>query len=115
MFPASGGVFLSVGTTDGYRFACWPTAICAKTAHILLHLPISDVKKTRLYPEVFGEGREKGRLEPVLNQRTRRCGALTPTHLDRTHALDSTQLGTLGEALLDFGSVADLDAWLREH
>jgi predicted transposase/invertase (TIGR01784 family) len=81
----------------------------------MLHLPISDVKKTRFYQEVFGEGREEGQLELVLRLLTRRCGALTPSHLEKIRAIDSEQLGALGEALLDFGSVEDLDAWLREH
>lgn len=81
----------------------------------MLHLPISDVKKTRFYQEVFGEGREEGQLELVLRLLTRRCGALTPPQLEKIRALDSEQLGALGDALLDFGSVEDLDAWLREH
>lgn len=85
----------------------------------MLHLPISDVKKTRFYQEVFGEGREEGREEArrelIVSQLARRCGALTPPHLEKIRVLDSAQLVGLGEALLDFGSIADLDAWLRDH
>ncbi|QVL49328.1 MAG: DUF4351 domain-containing protein [Thiocapsa sp.] len=54
-------------------------------------------------------------IDLVLRLLTRRCGALTQPRLEKIQVLDSTQLGTLGEALLDFGSVADLDACLREH
>ncbi|CRI67308.1 conserved hypothetical protein [Thiocapsa sp. KS1] len=85
----------------------------------MLHLPVTDVKKTRSYQEAYGEGREEGReegqLELVLRLLTRRCGALTPPQLEKIRAIDSEQLGALGDALLDFGSVEDLDAWLRDH
>jgi hypothetical protein len=33
----------------------------------------------------------------------------------RVRTLATQQLADLGEAQLDFGSQADLDAWLREH
>ncbi|MFB1490674.1 MAG: DUF4351 domain-containing protein, partial [Thiocapsa sp. C3-sup] len=81
----------------------------------MLHLPVTDVKKTRSYQEAYGEGREEGQIELVLRLLNRRCGALTPPHVEKIQALDSTQLGTLAEALLDFGSVSDLDDWLCEH
>jgi predicted transposase YdaD len=81
----------------------------------MLHLPVDDVRKTRSYQEAFGEGREEGRLELAIRQLARRCGVLTPPHLEKIRALDSEQLGALGEALLDFGSIEDLDAWLRDH
>ena len=85
----------------------------------VLHLPVTDVKKTRSYQEAYGEGREEGReqgrLELVLRLLARRRGAMTPPQLEKIRALDSARLGTLGEALLDFGSVANLDAWLRDH
>lgn len=85
----------------------------------MLHLPVTDVKKTRSYQEAYGEGREEGReegqLELVLRLLNRRCGALTPPYLEKIRAFHSEQLGALGEALLDFVSIEDLDAWLREH
>ncbi|WP_200387347.1 DUF4351 domain-containing protein [Thiocapsa imhoffii] len=85
----------------------------------MLHLPVTDVKQTRSYQEAYGEGREEGREEArrelILSQLARRCGALTPPHLEQIRALDSAQLVGLGEALLDFGSIADLDAWLQDH
>lgn len=89
----------------------------------MLHLPVTDVKKTRSYQEAYGEGREEGREEGrnearrelILSQLARRCGALKLPHLEKIRALDSAQLVGLGEALLDFGSIEDLDTWLRDH
>jgi predicted transposase/invertase (TIGR01784 family) len=85
----------------------------------MLHLPVTDVKKTRSYQEAFGEGREEGREEArrelVLRLLARRCGTLLPPHLEKIRALDGEQLGALGDALLDFGSIEDLDTWLMDH
>jgi hypothetical protein len=48
----------------------------------VLHLPVTDVKKTRSYQDAFVKGREEGREETrrelILSQLARRCGVLTP-------------------------------------
>jgi predicted transposase YdaD len=81
----------------------------------MLHLPITDVKKTRFYQEVFSEGREEAERALILRQLKRRCGALTPGQESRIGTLGSADLGALGEALLDFRSRDDLDTWLQQH
>lgn len=89
----------------------------------MLHLPETDLKKTRFYQEVFSEGREEGLDEGrreaeralVLRQLTRRCGPLNPELQARIRALSSEQHGELSEALLDFRSLDDLEAWLQAH
>jgi hypothetical protein len=40
---------------------------------------------------------------------------LTSHQQAQIQALSSDQLGTLGEALLDFRSVDDIETWLRTH
>jgi predicted transposase YdaD len=107
----------------------------------MLHLPETDLKKTRFYQDVFGEGRQEGwqegrregrqegwqegrregrregRAEEALNlvqrQLQRRIGGLTPQQESRLRSLDTPRLEALGEALLDFLSPDDLEAWLR--
>ncbi|BAY11695.1 DUF4351 domain-containing protein [Calothrix sp. NIES-2098] len=62
------------------------------------------------------EGREQGKqLEActmVLRLLNRRVGALTPQLQERIQQLSTPQLEDLGEALLDFSAIADLENWL---
>jgi predicted transposase/invertase (TIGR01784 family) len=93
----------------------------------MLQLPETDLKKTRFYQEVFQEGltegreegREEGRLEGeqflVMRQLKRRLGTLTAAQQTRIQALSPDALCTLAEALLDFQTSADLEAWLQNH
>jgi predicted transposase YdaD len=93
----------------------------------MLQLPVTDVKKTRFYQEVFGEGREEGRQEGLEEERQRgrqrevrlvlrllerRIGHLPADDQARIGALTLDDLEALGEALLDFADLADLAAWL---
>ena len=98
---------------------------------IMLQLPETDLKKTRFYQEVFREGliegreegREEGRAEGrlqgeqrlVLRLLKRRLGTLDAANQARVQALSADSLGALAEALLDFQTTADLDAWLGAH
>jgi predicted transposase YdaD len=90
-----------------------------------LHRPIDGVRETCFDQEVFCEQRAKGReeghkkgrkeaLRPLTRgQLTRRNGASTPKLRAKIQALSSEELAALGEALLDFRTIADLDAWLQ--
>lgn len=89
----------------------------------MLHPPETDLKKTRCYQEVFHEGElvgeargeARGELSMVLRLLRRRLGGLDGARREQIARLASTKLGELGEALLDFTRVEDLDAWLRGH
>ena len=48
----------------------------------------------------------------VLRLLNRRVGALTPQLQERIQQLSTPQLEDLGEALLDFSAIADLENWL---
>jgi hypothetical protein len=48
----------------------------------------------------------------ILRQLNRKVGALSPQTLEQVNALSIEQLESLGEALLDFGAIADLAQWL---
>ncbi|BAZ03714.1 DUF4351 domain-containing protein [Calothrix sp. NIES-3974] len=61
------------------------------------------------------EGRIEGKREMVLRQLNRRVGTLTPQLQERIQRLSVSQLEDLGEALLDFNAIADLENWLATH
>jgi len=61
------------------------------------------------------KGREEGKQELILRMLNRRLGSTPPSMTSRLGQLTSSQLDDLGEALLDFDSVADLDQWLSAH
>ena len=95
-----------------YKF---PT-LTREEIRLMLHLPETDLKKTRFYQDVFREGRQEGRQEGeralVLRQLRRRLGGLTPERERQIGALPPEAVEALGEALLDFTGTGDLDVWL---
>ena len=80
------------------------------------------LKETRVYQEIKQEGREEGREEGrtveaqslILRLLTRRVGELPQEIRQRVENLSLEELENLGEALLDFNSMTDLQAWLEE-
>ena len=79
---------------------------------------ISDLKKTKVYEEGVQEGREEKRLKVLAQERSlvicllkRKVGELPKSTLLQVDRLSLMQLEDLAEALLDFGELADLDAW----
>lgn len=85
----------------------------------MLGLTDIDLKQTRFYQEVFSEGRQEGHFEGevtlIRRLLQRRCGALSAAFDEQITRLSRAQLEALGEALLDFGSVTDLEQWLAVH
>ena len=61
------------------------------------------------------KGQQQGEAALVLRQIKRRFGVLPDTQKARIQALDVEQLEMLGEDLLDFSAVEDLEAWLSRH
>jgi Domain of unknown function (DUF4351) len=55
---------------------------------------------------------EKAQRSLVLRQLNRKIGSVNDPALKRINNLPSEQLEVLGEALLDFASIADLENWL---
>ena len=70
----------------------------------MLHLPVTDLKKTRFYQEVFGEGREEGRhtgmADLLLRLLTAKFGPLTAEHRRRLEQADAETLLRWSERLL---------------
>jgi predicted transposase YdaD len=65
--------------------------------------------------EGITEGRTEEARSLVLRQLTRRAGILPSEIRSQVESLNLEKLESLGEALLDFSSSADLDEWLRSH
>ncbi len=61
------------------------------------------------------EGRQEGEQDLILRQLNRRIGKINPSLIERVQGLSIEQLENLGEALLDFSSVADLENWLNQQ
>ncbi len=80
------------------------------------------LQETRVYREIKeegiqeGEGRGKQREKSlILRLLNRRVGELPEDVRQQVEALPLEQLENLGEALLDFSSMADLQAWLNRE
>lgn len=58
------------------------------------------------------QGRQQQAVSLILRQLIRRLGAVDPSLQERIQKLSLAKLEDLGEALLDFDSVADLAGWL---
>ncbi|MCY7273199.1 MAG: DUF4351 domain-containing protein, partial [Phormidesmis sp. CAN_BIN44] len=61
------------------------------------------------------KGIEQGQRSLLLRQLTRRVGEVPEATRSQIDALSLIQLESLGEALLDFSNLADLEAWLAEQ
>jgi predicted transposase YdaD len=73
------------------------------------------MRESVIYQDILREGEEKGREKEgrslILRQLTRRVGELPQPWRDRVNTLSLEQLENLGEALLDFQGITDLETW----
>ncbi|BAZ04197.1 DUF4351 domain-containing protein [Calothrix sp. NIES-3974] len=70
------------------------------------------LKEARVYREIKEEGRKAEACQLITRLLTRRVGELPQPVRSQVESLSLEELENLGEALLDFTSMADLDAWL---
>ncbi len=81
----------------------------------MLNLNVT-LEETRFYQEAEQDGRQREAVSLVTRLLTRRLNQPLPEELrDRLSQLSLTQLEDLGEALLDFTAIADLETWLQTH
>ena len=94
----------------------------------MLDLKTADITQSRFYQEVVEVGRQEGlqaglqaglqeglragEADLILRQLTRKYGTLTPEVNQQIKALTIAELGDLGESLLDFAEISDLENWL---
>ncbi|MGI0480787.1 DUF2887 domain-containing protein [Geminocystis sp. CENA526] len=65
--------------------------------------------------EGLQEGRQEGEAELLIRLLNRRCGALSDELQSKIRTLSISELESLGEALLDFQGMDDLDNWFTEN
>ncbi|HLO86440.1 MAG TPA: DUF4351 domain-containing protein [Nostocaceae cyanobacterium] len=61
------------------------------------------------------EGLQQGEQQLIIRLLNRRFGEIEPSLIAQIQRLSIVQLEALGEALLDFSGVADLEAWLEQN
>ena len=80
---------------------------------------VSDIKQTRVYQEAKQEGRQEGRQDGemilLIRQLSKRFGKLKDIYIENINSLNIEQLEKLGEALLDFVDINDLETWLESE
>jgi predicted transposase/invertase (TIGR01784 family) len=64
---------------------------------------------------IYQDIQQERALSIVMRLLRRKVGTVQPAQLLKIQTLDSTQLDNLAEALLDFNSLADLEAWLAQN
>jgi len=114
-------------TTFQQRLNLIETILVNKFPHLgtqeilrMLDLKTTDITQSRFYQEVVAVGRQEGlqagllagEADLILRQLTRKYGTLTPEVNQQIKALTIAELGDLGEALLDFVEMSDLETWL---
>jgi predicted transposase/invertase (TIGR01784 family) len=82
------------------------------------------MRESVIYQEIYQEGESRGEqrgrsegrqqeaLALVIKQLTRKFGNLSPTLISQVGDRSLEEVESLGEALLDFKAVTDLEAWL---
>jgi predicted transposase YdaD len=85
----------------------------------MLDLQDVSLSETQFFKEVFQQGEDrgeqKGKTDLTLQLLARRCGAVSIEQTTQIRSLSIAQLENLGEALLDFTGMADLELWLKVH
>ncbi len=80
----------------------------------ILDLKQTDITQSRFYQEILTEGRQEGEASLVVRQLKRRFGRLLDNQLEMIWQLSVPQLENLGEALLDFTDIADLEEFFLQ-
>ncbi|OSO86966.1 hypothetical protein B7O87_15675 [Cylindrospermopsis raciborskii CENA303] len=80
----------------------------------MLEIKTMDVTKSRFYQQIYTEGRQEEAANLVLRQLTRKLANLSETMVKRVKKLTIPQLENLGEALLEFTQIGDLETFLSK-
>lgn len=101
---ASRAIMELLTTIMVYKF----TALTRQEIEVMLNI---NLQQTRVYQEA----KEDEARSLVLRQLTRRVGELPSAVRLSVESLALPELEALGEALLDFSAIADLETWLSQH
>ena len=72
------------------------------------------MKESVIYQKINAEGRQQGEANLILRQLNRRIGEVSPQVCQKIESLSIEQLENLGEALLDFQSIEELEQWFNQ-
>ncbi|MBK1990247.1 DUF2887 domain-containing protein [Sphaerospermopsis aphanizomenoides BCCUSP55] len=72
---------------------------------------VSDIKQTRVYQEA----KQEEATNLLVRILSKRFGKLSDNYIENINKLTIEQLEDLGEALLDFVDIKDLEQWLKAH
>jgi predicted transposase/invertase (TIGR01784 family) len=107
--PASQAIIEMVTTIMVYKFE----QLSQKDVEIMLGITLQE---TRVYKEIkevgLEQGREEATLSLVIRQLSKRFGEISEKTRSSISILSLPVLEELSEALLDFTSLTDLQAWL---
>jgi predicted transposase/invertase (TIGR01784 family) len=110
--PDSRAIMELITTIVAYRF----DQLSRREIEAMLDITLQE---TRVYREIKEEGREEGRQQEAVNfvmrLLTKRFGELPEAVRARVEGLGLEQLESLGEALLDFEGVDELQGWLADQ
>jgi predicted transposase YdaD len=74
-----------------------------------------ELQQTRVYQDAKADGRTEEGQALVLKQLTRKLGNISPEVRSRVNSLTIEQIESLGEDLLDFTSIDNLETWLSQN
>ncbi|MGV0106071.1 DUF4351 domain-containing protein [Nostoc sp. DSM 114167] len=68
-----------------------------------------------LYQQDREQAVQQGEQRLIIRLLNRRFGEIDSSNIERVQGLSIEQLEALGEALLDFSAISDLEAWLNQQ
>jgi predicted transposase YdaD len=81
----------------------------------MLDIENVDITQSRFYQEIIVEGLQEGEANLVIRQLRRQVGELPESQSSQIQSFPISKLEDLGEALLDFQGIDDLDDWLQKY
>lgn len=81
----------------------------------MLDIENVDITQSRFYQEIIVEGLQEGEANLVIRQLRRQVGELPESQSSQIKSFPISKLEDLGEALLDFQGIDDLDDWLQKY
>ncbi|MBW4506886.1 MAG: DUF4351 domain-containing protein [Scytonematopsis contorta HA4267-MV1] len=73
------------------------------------------MQESVIYQDILQKGEGREALKMITRQLNRRFSQIDTLFIERVRALSTEQLENLGEELLDFTDVSDLEAWLNQN
>ncbi|MEJ1936265.1 Rpn family recombination-promoting nuclease/putative transposase [Nostoc sp. NIES-2111] len=73
------------------------------------------MKESVIYQDILEQGNKQGEQRLIIRMLNRRFNEIDSSLIERVRVLSIEQLENLGEALLDFSEVSELEAWLTQQ